>query len=274
MQKIVFNAHYLMYFDTAVSEYWRGLALPYEEAMHLLDGELYVKKASIEFHGSARMDDQLDVALRCARVGNSSMLFEGAIFRGDRLLITGELLYVFADPATQTSRPVPQALRDILAAYEAGESMTSVRTGTWTELRAEASALRTRVFVEEQGVPQDLEWDEWDEGAVHALATNRLGQVVGTGRLLRSSPGVGKIGRVAVHPGLRGSGIGRELMASLMSDAAARGDQEMLLHAQCSAESFYRRLGFVSRGERFEEAGIAHVEMAVPLAGAAVLKGR
>ena len=59
MQKIVFNAHYLMYIDTAVADYWWVLALPYEEAMHLLEGDLYVKKATVEFHASARMDDRL-----------------------------------------------------------------------------------------------------------------------------------------------------------------------------------------------------------------------
>jgi YbgC/YbaW family acyl-CoA thioester hydrolase len=118
MQKIVFNAHYLMYFDTAVADYWRALALPYEEAMHSLGGDLYVKKASVEFNASARMDDMLDVALKCARIGNSSMSFTGAIFRGEQLLITCELIYVFADPATQTSKPVPHALRNILTGFE------------------------------------------------------------------------------------------------------------------------------------------------------------
>ena len=66
MQKIVFNAHYLMYIDTAVSDYWRALALPYEEAFAQLGGELYVKKASVEFHASARLDDVLDIGMRCA----------------------------------------------------------------------------------------------------------------------------------------------------------------------------------------------------------------
>jgi YbgC/YbaW family acyl-CoA thioester hydrolase len=131
MQKIVFNAHYLMYFDTAVADYWRALAMPYEEAMHLLQGDLYVKKATVEFHASARMDDRLDIGLKCARIGNSSMQFLGAIFRGEELLITCELVYVFADPATQTSRPVPQALRDVLLGYEAGEPILQVKTGSW-----------------------------------------------------------------------------------------------------------------------------------------------
>src|SRR5688500_13758476 len=83
MQKIVVNAHYLMYFDTAVTDYWRALALPYMETMEHLGGDLYVKKATIEFHGSARMDDRLDVAMKCGRIGNSSMTLAGAIFSGD-----------------------------------------------------------------------------------------------------------------------------------------------------------------------------------------------
>ena len=109
MQKIVFNAHYLMYFDTAVADYWRELALPYEESMHALQGDLYVRKATVDFHASGRVDDVLDVAMRCARIGNSSILFEGALFRGEQFLVGCDLVYVFADPATQTSRPVPPA---------------------------------------------------------------------------------------------------------------------------------------------------------------------
>ncbi|MEJ7930148.1 YbgC/FadM family acyl-CoA thioesterase [Ramlibacter sp. AN1015] len=265
MQKIVFNAHYLMYFDTAVADYWRALALPYEEAMHQLGGDLYVKKATVEYDASARMDDRLDVGLRCGRIGNSSMAFQGAIFRGEQRLVGCELLYVFADPSTQTSRPVPQALRDVLSGYEAGEAMVAVRTGPWDALGPHARPLRTRVFVQEQGVPQELEWDDEDEGALHALATNRLGQVVGTGRLLRADAGVAKVGRVAVHAALRGSGVGQQVMRALLDAAAQRGDTRCVLHAQRSAESFYRRLGFRSEGAPFEEAGIPHVLMSAPL---------
>jgi YbgC/YbaW family acyl-CoA thioester hydrolase len=261
MQKIVFNAHYLMYFDTAVADYWRALALPYEEAMHLLGGDLYVKKASVEFHASARMDDQLEVALRCGRMGTSSMVFGGAIFRGEQLLITCELVYVFADPATQTSRPVPTALREILLGYEAGESMLQVRTGSWAELGTAAAPLRTRVFVQEQQIPAELEWDADDAAALHAVAFNRLGQPVATGRLLAGATGAGRIGRMAVHPVLRGSGVGRQVLQALLSAAAARGDREVMLHAQRSAEAFYRRQGLRARGQAFEEAGIPHIEM-------------
>lgn len=265
MQKIVFNAHYLMYFDTAVADYWRALALPYEEAMHQLGGDLYVKKASVEFHASARMDDSLLVGMKCARVGNSSMLFQGAIFRGEQLLITGELVYVFADPVTQTSRPVPQALRDILSAYESGEPMVDVRTGGWELLGEAAGSIRTRVFVQEQKIPADLEWDAADAAAVHAVAYNRLGQSIATGRLLQPAPGVAQVGRMAVHQVLRGGGVGAQVLRALLQAAGDRGDREAMLHAQRSAAAFYERLGFRPRGEPFTEAGISHIEMVAAL---------
>ena len=261
MQKIVFNAHYLMYFDTAFSDYWRALGLPYEESMQRLGGDVYVKKAGLEFHGSARFDDRLAVALQCTRIGTSSMVFTGAIFRGEVLLISCELIYVFADPATQTSRPVPQALRDVLTRFEAGEAMLTVTAGDWQALGAEAGALRTAVFVQEQNIPADLEWDEADATALHAVAVNGLGQAIATGRLVSLGGGTSKLGRMAVHRLLRGSGAGQQILEALAGAARARGDRELMLHAQHSAEGFYRKLGFTPRGERFEEAGITHLEM-------------
>jgi YbgC/YbaW family acyl-CoA thioester hydrolase len=265
MQKIVFNAHYLMYFDTAVADYWRALALPYEEAMHSLGGDIYVKKATVEFFSSARMDDRLDVGIKCTKIGNSSMVFTGAIFRDNDLLITCELLYVFADPATQTSRPVPQALRDLLTGYEAGEPVFDVCLGPWSDLRDFARRIRTEVFVEEQRVPLEMEWDDDDETAVHAVAFNRLGQPIATGRLLPADNGSAKIGRVATNKVLRGSGVGRGVMQALMDAARKRGDREIVLHAQRTAQEFYLGLGFQPRGDEFEEAGIPHIEMTRPL---------
>ncbi|MGE4243045.1 YbgC/FadM family acyl-CoA thioesterase [Ramlibacter sp.] len=268
MQKIVFNAHYLMYFDTAITDYWRALAMPYEESLHQLGGDLYVKKASIEFDASARMDDQIDVCLKCSRIGTSSMTFTGAIFRGEEHLIGSELIYVFADPATQTSRPVPAALREVLMAYEAGEPMVNVKTGTWAELGHDARRIRTDVFVEEQRIPKELEWDEADAGAVHAVAFNRFGNAVATGRLLDAGQGTAKIGRMAVHKVLRGSGIGEAVLRALAGAAHERGSREVSLHAQRTAQAFYAGLGFGVSGDPFDEAGIPHIEMkrALPLA--------
>lgn len=261
MQKIVFNAHYLMYIDTAMSEYWRALALPYEASMHILGGEMYVKKATVEYHASAKLDDTLDVGMRCARIGNSSCLFEAAIFCGDRLLVTGELIYVFADPATQTSTPVPAALRAMLEGYEAGAEMVEVRTGDWNALGRDAARLRTAVFVREQGIPADVEADALDASARHAVLYNRLGQPVATGRLLQQAPGVGRIGRMAVDRSVRGAQWGRVLLAALVEAARARRDTQVQLHAQCSAQGFYERAGFTVAGSPYEEAGLAHVLM-------------
>ena len=261
MQKIVFNGHYLMYFDTAVADYWRALALPYEEAMHSLGGDLYVKKASLEYNASARYDDTLDVSLRCAKIGNSSMLFEGGIFNGDKLLVSGELLYVYADPSTQTSRRVPDSLRALLEGFEAGEPMTQVRVGTWAELERDAASVRTEVFVQEQGIAREDEWDEADKSAVHVVVYNRLDMPLATGRLLIAAPGVGKIGRMASKRVLRGSQLGRQVLNALTAKAKARGDKEVLLHAQRSAAGFYAKLGFQERGAPFDEVGIAHIEM-------------
>ncbi|SFO55036.1 acyl-CoA thioester hydrolase, YbgC/YbaW family [Variovorax sp. OK605] len=265
MQKIVFNAHYLMYFDTAISDYWRALALPYEEAMHALGGDLYVRKATIDFRASARMDDMLDVGMRCARIGNSSMVFEGGLFRQDQFLVGCELVYVFADPATQTSKAVPQVLRDVLTGYEAGEPMRTVETGDWAALGEGAGALRRAVFIEEQNIPESLEWDENDAMVLHAVARNRLGQVIATGRLLHAEDGVSHIGRMAVHRNLRSGGHGAAVVRVLEEAAKARGDREVALNAQRSAERFYARLGYAVHGEGFEEAGIPHIEMRRPL---------
>ncbi|MGJ7604010.1 YbgC/FadM family acyl-CoA thioesterase [Variovorax sp. LT1R20] len=261
MQKIVFNAHYLMYFDTAIADYWRAMALPYEEAMHSLGGDLYVRKATIDFRASARMDDVIDVGMKCARIGNSSIVFEGALFRQDQYLVGCELVYVFADPATQTSKPVPAALREVLMGFEAGEAMRTVETGGWDALGEGASALRRAVFIEEQNIPKELEWDEHDAVVLHAVARNRIGQVIATGRLLHAEDGVSHIGRMAVHRTLRSGGHGAAVMQALEEAARARGDREVALNAQRSAERFYARLGYAVHGAPFEEAGIPHVEM-------------
>ncbi|NDP62237.1 YbgC/FadM family acyl-CoA thioesterase [Polaromonas sp.] len=265
MQKIVFNAHYLMYFDTAITDYWRALALPYEEAMIQLGGELYVKKASVEYHGSARFDDRLDVALKCARIGHSSMVFTGAIFRGEALLITCELVYVFADPASQTSRPVPPALRSLIERFEAGESILEVRLGAWSELWPAVARIRTALLVEEQRIEPESECDEADRSALHAVAFNALGQGIATGRLVRQGHASGKIGCLAVHRALRSEGIGQTVLGALVGAARQSGDHEVMLNAQCSAEAFYLRQGFMPRGEIFTKAGIPHKEMFKPL---------
>jgi len=266
MQRIVFNAHYLTYFDTAMTDYWRTLALPYEEAMHELGGELYLKKATLEYHASGREGDVLTVGVRCLRVGNSSVQFDGGIFRGEQLLVSGELIYVFADPANQRPIRVPPLLRDLFTGFEAGESATKIQLGAWQDLGERAALVRQAVFVQEQGIAPDIEMDGQDATALHALVTNRLSQPVATGRLVVLSPGVSRIGRMAVHRALRGSRLGQPMLDALVRAAADRGDTLVVLHAQASAQAFYERAGFEVSGPRYEEAGLPHVPMQRALA--------
>lgn len=261
LQKVVFNGHYLTYVDTAMAGYWRAMALPYEATLAALGSDLYVRGARLDYRGPARFDDVLEVGIRRARVGSSSIAFDAAVFRADLLLVQAELVYVHVDLRDGRPAPVPPSLVAAFDAYEAGEPMFDVTVGGWAELGEGARALRLAVFVQEQGIPAALEIDDADSTAVHAVARNRLGAPVATGRLLQALPGVAKIGRMAVAQGLRGSRVGRGVLDALMQAAAARGDREVLLHAQSSAVGFYRRAGFVERGDPFDEAGIRHVEM-------------
>jgi YbgC/YbaW family acyl-CoA thioester hydrolase len=263
MQKVVFNGHYLMYVDTAMGNFWRALALPYEATLAALDGDLFVRKSTLEYLAPARYDDALEVGIRFEAAGSSSLRFVAGVFRGEELLVRGEIVYVWTDATTKRPQPAPPALVDAFRAHAAGEAMVSVELGAWSELGAEAQAIRTAVFVEEQKVPLALERDAADLDAVHALARNRLGLAVGTGRLL-AADGAGhpaRIGRMAVSRSLRGAQVGRAVLEALMAVAGQRGDSEVMLHAQVSAIGFYRRAGFVEHGERFEEAGIGHLEM-------------
>jgi YbgC/YbaW family acyl-CoA thioester hydrolase len=261
MQRIVFNGHYLMYLDTAVGSYWRSLAMPYHETMEMLGGDLYVRKATLEYLASAHYDERLQVGICCERIGNSSMRFVGCVFRGQTPLVTSELVYVFADPATQTSRPVPAALRSVLEAFEAREPMVSVATGNWAEHAALAHPIRRAVFVQEQGIAPAIEDDGADAQALHAVATNRFGMAVGTGRAVWGEGANVRIGRMAVLASVRGAGVGAALLSALVTESRRLGAREVMLHAQVDAADFYRRQGFQPRGPRFEEAGIEHQEM-------------
>src|SRR6185436_15916643 len=102
-QDIVFNGHYLTYFDVAITEYWRALGLPYPAQLERWGTDLFVVKAGIEYFGPARYDDVLDIGVRVDRVGNSSLQFRFGIFRDGEHLIGGELIYVNADPVTRKS---------------------------------------------------------------------------------------------------------------------------------------------------------------------------
>ena len=128
-----------------------------------------------------------------------------------------------------------------------------------SHLMREALAVRFEVFVDEQGVPRELEADEFDPLATHLVAI-RDDQVVGTLRMLAHGDAA-KIGRVAVRAAARRTGIGGSLMERAAALARERGFAEIVLHAQVAVAGFYRRLGYVEEGDRFDEAGIPHIGM-------------
>ena len=121
-------------------------------------------------------------------------------------------------------------------------------------------ALRTRVFVDEQGVPPELEVDELDDTAIHAVAFQD-GAVVGTGRLILDTPTEARIGRMAVDASLRRGGIGGAVLDFLEDEARSEGIKLISLHAQHYVRQFYANRGYQERGDTFMEAGILHVEM-------------
>jgi predicted GNAT family N-acyltransferase len=124
----------------------------------------------------------------------------------------------------------------------------------------EVMALRTRVFVEEQGVPREIEQDAADATAVHVLSRDDAGRVVATGRLLVHGTRAG-LGRMAADASVRGRGHGAAVLAELHRQAEARGVTVVELHAQVTARGFYERAGYTAVGEEYEEAGIRHVTM-------------
>ena len=122
---------------------------------------------------------------------------------------------------------------------------------------AELRAVREPVFVAEQGVPLELEWDELDPACHHVIARDVEGHPIGTGRLTPDH----RIGRMAVLPDWRGKGVGDALLRALLDEARKLGWREVTLHAQVTAINFYARHGFLPYGPRYEEAGIEHQSM-------------
>jgi len=133
----------------------------------------------------------------------------------------------------------------------------SILLTDWAHDQARLSQVRRVVFIAEQNVPEELEWDADDAGALHVLALDDQGEPIACARLLPD----GHIGRMAVLPGRRGHGVGRALLDAVMHAANARGYTTLKLSAQTHATAFYARAGFVAVGNVYEEAGIPHVAM-------------
>jgi len=138
-----------------------------------------------------------------------------------------------------------------------------LRPATWSEDREALQSVRRRVFIDEQGIPEADEWDDVDPVARHVLVLAKNRDAVGTGRLEPT----GKIGRVAVLPQYRGTGVGSLIMGHLVNHATESGFTRVYLHAQTAAKGFYARLGFQAEGPVFDECGIPHLRMTLGIAG-------
>jgi acyl-CoA thioester hydrolase len=119
-QGIVFNGHYLTYFDVAITEYWRAVGLPYPAALAGTGVDLFAVKSTVEYVAPARYDDVIEVGCRAARLGRSSITFELAIRRDGQLLTRGEVVYACADPVARKSCAIPERIREAIGAWEPG----------------------------------------------------------------------------------------------------------------------------------------------------------
>ena len=136
---------------------------------------------------------------------------------------------------------------------------------SWKEAEADAFLVRQEVFILEQGVPAELELDEFDSSAAHVLAYQDT-HCIGTGRLVNLSAKQAQIGRMAVLAKFRGKGVGKQILQKLVDLAVSQGAQEIILHSQVSAIPFYERLGFQAQGDVYDEASIPHRNMMLTLA--------
>ena len=139
--------------------------------------------------------------------------------------------------------------------------MIRIRLVKWQDEIHALRLIRETVFVNEQHVPVELEWDEFDLISLHALAIGLDGEPVGTARLLLD----GHIGRMSVLKEWRGQGVGSALLQRLLEEAKNRGLQQVVLNAQTYATEFYKRFGFQVVGKVFMDAGITHVQMTLRL---------
>ncbi len=136
-------------------------------------------------------------------------------------------------------------------------SAFEITTVEWRHHREQLQQIRQVVFIQEQNVPVELEWDGEDENAFHVLAFSHEGKAVGTVRLLRS----GQIGRMAVLQSFRRNGVGAALLQYILDVAHNFTENKLFLHAQVRAIPFYEKFGFEIQGDMFMDAGIEHKEM-------------
>ena len=133
----------------------------------------------------------------------------------------------------------------------------SIRIASWQDEASILRIIRTAVFIHEQQIPEDLEWDEFDLISMHVLALNSDGQPIGTARFLPD----GHVGRMAVLKEWRGKGLGSAMLLRILEELRSQHMQKAILNAQTTVVKFYEKFGFQVSGKEFMEVGIPHVRM-------------
>jgi YbgC/YbaW family acyl-CoA thioester hydrolase len=279
-QQVVFNGHYLSYLDTAIGDYWRAVGLPYPDALAQLQGDVYVRHHELDYHAPARLDDWLDIGIRCVAIGKSSLTVGWGMWSQGRLLVSGQSVYVFVGLADGRPAHIPEAMRAQLLGFEQGQPPYALSLGDWATQQPEAATVRRAVFIVEQAIDEAEEWDAWDTVATHAVVRNHAGLAVATGRLMLNvrdphatpvhpaEPGHCRIGRMAVLRSARGVKLGEQVLQGLLQAARQQGMEQAHLNAQCSAQAFYAKAGFEPVGAVFDEVGIPHQAMVLTLRSA------
>jgi YbgC/YbaW family acyl-CoA thioester hydrolase len=279
-QQVVFNGHYLTYLDTAIGDYWRAVGLPYPDALAQLQGDVYVRHHELDYHAPARLDDWLDIGIRCVAIGKSSLTVAWGMWSQGRLLVSGQSVYVFVSLADGCPKHIPEVMRVQLLGFEQGQSPYALSLGDWATQQLDAAAVRRAVFIVEQTIDEAEEWDTWDTVAVHAVVRNHAGLGMATGRLMLNvqdphatpddapAPGHCRIGRMAVLRSARGVKLGEHVLQGLLHEAQQQGMRHAHLNAQCSAQAFYAKAGFQPVGAVFDEVGIPHQAMTLTLRSA------
>jgi predicted GNAT family N-acyltransferase len=140
-------------------------------------------------------------------------------------------------------------------------SVYTIRIADWLDDSPALRRVREMVFIREQGVPVELEWDEFDMNGLHLLAVDSAQNAIATARLLPN----GVIGRMAVLREWRGKGVGSALLLRVLEEARKKQIKRITLSAQLHASGFYVRFGFQTAGEEFMDAGIPHIGMSLQL---------
>lgn len=230
VQGIVFNGYYLIYFDIVISGYWWVLVIFYVEMMKVLGGDFFVCCVMLDYWGLVCYDDWFDIGICVCEFGNSLMKVDGVVFYGEQMLVQVEMIYVFVDFGMQMLVCLFDVLCDFIYVFEVGQVVVDVEFGFWLMLGEVVGLICCEVFIEEQYILVDMEWDSVDVSCLYVLVCNCFGLLLVMGCMLEYVFGVVKIGCMVVCCLMCGICIGCQVLDVLMVEVCKQGYCEVLLY--------------------------------------------